>query len=49
MRDSVAGGRTGLLIGAGVFAAAYAGISFGMHSSMKRSFMMTVRRLAGTR
>ena len=27
----------------------YGFIVFGMHASMKRSFMMTVRRLAGTR
>lgn len=49
MRDSVSAGRTGLLIGSAVFAAAYAGISVAMHTSMKRSFMMTVRRLAGTK
>ncbi len=49
MGDSVSAGRTGLLIGSAVFAAAYAGISVAMHTSMKRSFMMTVRRLAGTK
>jgi len=49
MADSPGGGRLGLLIGAAIFATAYAGISAGMHSSMKRSFMMTVRRLAGTK
>ncbi len=49
MAESPGGGRLGLLIGAAIFAAAYAGISAGMHSSMKRGFMMTVRRLAGTR
>ncbi len=49
MRDLVSAGRTGLLIGSAVFAAAYAGISVAMHTSMKRSFMMTVRRLAGTK
>ena len=38
-----------LVIGAAVAAAIYAGLVFGMHASMKKSFMMTVRRLAGTR
>jgi hypothetical protein len=38
-----------MLIGAVVAATIYGFIVFGMHASMKRSFMMTVRRLAGTR
>ena len=38
-----------LLIGALVSAVVYVGLVLGMHASMKRSFMMTVRRLAGTR
>ncbi len=38
-----------LLVGAVVSAVIYAGIVVGMHASMKKSFMMTVRRLAGTR
>jgi hypothetical protein len=38
-----------MLIGAAVAAVLYGFIVFGMHASMKRSFMMTVRRLAGTR
>ena len=41
--------RTAIVIGAAIFAGIYAAISFGMHTSMKRSFMMTVRKLAGTR
>lgn len=47
--DSQEGARMALVIGAAIFAAVYASISAGMHASMKRSFMMTVRRLAGTR
>lgn len=44
------GSRAGVLvIGALVAAVIYALIVWGMHGSMKRSFMMTVRRLAGTR
>ena len=38
-----------LLIGAAIAGAIYVGIVLGMHASMKKSFMMTVRRLAGTR
>ncbi|MCH2161416.1 MAG: hypothetical protein MK085_06035 [Phycisphaerales bacterium] len=38
-----------LLVGAAVSAVIYIGIVLGMHASMKKSFMMTVRRLAGTR
>lgn len=38
-----------LLIGGVVAAAVYIAVVYGMHASMKRSFMMTVRRLAGTR
>jgi ABC-type transport system involved in multi-copper enzyme maturation permease subunit len=41
-------GRTSLVIGGILASAGYVGVVFGMHSSMKRSFMMTVRRLAGT-
>ena len=39
--------RVSLLVG-GLFAGAgYVGVVFAMHAAMKRSFMMTVRRLAG--
>ena len=38
-----------LVSGAAVSAVIYGLIVFGMHASMKRSFMMTVRRLAGTK
>ena len=40
--------ETALVIGAAITAAVYAVISYGMHTNMKRTFMMTVRRLAGT-
>jgi len=36
-----------ILIGAAIAAAAYGMIVYGMHSNMKRTFMMTVRKLAG--
>ena len=36
------------LIGAAIAAVIYALIVYAMHTTMKRSFMMTVRRLAGT-
>ena len=38
-----------LLIGGIVAAGVYLAIVYGMHASMKKSFMMTVRRLSGTR
>ncbi len=38
-----------LVIGATLTSAIYALIVYGMHASMKQNFMMTVRRLAGTR
>ncbi len=38
-----------LAVGATISAGIYVAIVLGMHASMKRSFMMTVRRLAGTR
>ncbi|MHC5005018.1 MAG: hypothetical protein ACYTJ0_18065 [Planctomycetota bacterium] len=40
--------RLSLLIGAVVTAVVYAALVYGMHANMKRTFMMTVRRLAGT-
>ncbi len=48
LESSVTGARTSILVGAAVSAVAYAAISYGMHTTMKRTFMMTVRRLAGT-
>ena len=38
-----------LLIGGVIAAVIYCCIVYGMHASMKKSFMMTVRRLAGTK
>jgi ABC-type transport system involved in multi-copper enzyme maturation permease subunit len=38
-----------LFFGALISGVIYGAIVFGMHASMKKSFMMTVRRLAGTR
>lgn len=49
LHTSTGGGRVSLLVGAAVGAAGYATISWMMHTNMKRSFMMTVRRLAGTK
>jgi hypothetical protein len=43
-----AGARMSLVIGGILAAAGYAAIVFAMHSNMKRTFMMTVRKLAGT-
>lgn len=48
IRHDVAGARVSLVVGAAFAGVAYAAIVYGMHSSMKRGFMMTVRRLAGT-
>ena len=41
------GARVALLVGAVIAAAAYIAIVFAMHSHMKRTFMFTVRKLAG--
>ena len=40
--------RVALAIGAVIASAAYSGVVYAIYVSMKRSFMMTVRRLAGT-
>jgi fucose permease len=45
----VGGARITLLIGAVVSAVAHAALCFGIHSSMVRTFDMTVRKLAGGR
>lgn len=44
----LAAARTSLVIGSLIAAGAYVGIVVAMHTNMKRTFMMTVRRLAGT-
>ncbi|MFO0895629.1 MAG: hypothetical protein U0574_11830 [Phycisphaerales bacterium] len=46
--EDPAAARWALLIGAAIAAAGYAATVVGMHTTMKRTFMMTVRRLAGT-
>jgi hypothetical protein len=40
-------GRASLVVGAAITGVGYAVIVYGMHNNMKRTFMMTVRRLAG--
>lgn len=46
--QSMSAGRVGMVVGGVVALFVYIAVVFGMHSAMKRSFMMTVRRLAGT-
>ncbi len=43
-----ASGRLMIVVGAGLAAIAYMAIVYGMHTNNKRTFMMTVRKLAGT-
>lgn len=43
----VPAGRTSLVIGAMLAAAVYAGLVYGIHGNVKRTFMMNVRKLAG--
>ena len=46
--ESPLGRRISILSGAVVAALVYCAVVYGLHSSMKASFMMTVRRLSGT-
>jgi hypothetical protein len=46
--DDIGAARTSLAIGTIVACLAYGAACVGMHAAMKKSFMMTVRRLAGT-
>jgi hypothetical protein len=46
--SDVAAARTSLIVGTIASCVAYGAICFAMHSAMKKSFMMVVRRLAGT-
>ena len=46
-QGQLGGTRIALVIGAVIAAAAYGGVVYAIYLSMKRSFMMTVRRLAG--
>jgi len=48
LATSVVAGRTWIVIGSALAAVVYAAVVYGMHTNMKRSFMMTVRKLAGT-
>ena len=47
MTDPVAG-RVTMIFGALLAAGGYAALVYAMHTTMKRSFMFTVRKLAGT-
>lgn len=46
--SSLSGARVSVMVGAVIAAVGYSAISYGMHTSMKRTFMATVRRLSGT-
>jgi ABC-type transport system involved in multi-copper enzyme maturation permease subunit len=46
--DDLGAARTSLVIGVIVASAIYGAAVFGMHAAMKKTFMMVVRRLAGT-
>ena len=47
LRSSVGSGRTALVVGAAIAGAVYIAITIALHTTMKRNFMMTVRKLAG--
>jgi len=40
--------RVSLIVGSVIAVLSYLGIVFALHANMKRTFMMTVRRLAGS-
>lgn len=46
--ESPVGRRVSILAGAAIAALVYCSVVYGLHTSIKASFMMTVRRLAGT-
>ena len=48
LATSVVAGRTWIVMGSALAAVVYAAVVYGMHTNMKRSFMMTVRKLAGS-
>jgi len=48
LEDNVAAARVASVVGAAIWAFLYALLCYLMHTNMKRNFMMTVRRLAGT-
>jgi ABC-2 type transport system permease protein len=47
LADDMMGSRIAIVIGAAIAGAIYAAIVAGMHSNIKKTFMTTVRRLAG--
>jgi len=46
--DNVPAARTSLVIGTIAASLCFGAACFAMHAAMKKNFMMTVRRLAGT-
>jgi ABC-type Na+ efflux pump permease subunit len=48
LEEDVVAGRIALAVGAIIGAVAYVLVVYGMHANNKRTFMMTVRKLAGT-
>jgi hypothetical protein len=47
IQSSVMAGRISLIVGACITAAVYGAVVYAMHNNQKRTFMMTVRKLAG--
>ncbi len=48
VRASTSAGRASMIVGAAIAGGVYAAVVYGMYTNMKRTFMMTVRKLAGT-
>ncbi len=48
LSNSTGAARVALVVGAAGAGLLYSGVVYGLHNNMKRTFMMTVRRLAGT-
>jgi ABC-type transport system involved in multi-copper enzyme maturation permease subunit len=49
MGDGIGAARGSIVIGASIGAAVFSVLAYGLHANMKRTFMMTTRRLAGQR
>lgn len=47
LKTSATAGRVSVIVGALITAGVYAVVVYGMHNNQKRTFMMTVRKLAG--
>ena len=47
MGDSISAARMSIVIGAAIGAVVFSVLAYGLHANMKRTFMMTTRRLAG--